>query len=493
MNNLSFFKRRNFLFGTMSTVITVIFIVALILINFGLYQVFEIYPLKLDLTTEQTYKLSSDTIKFLKTIKTGVDIDIIDDGTNFTQNNWSYDSTMNTNINPCLQELEQYGQYNHNIKLNFIDINSDPAFAAKYPSESFSAGDLIVVSGSKYKKFNYQDFFQTQQDQDTGETEVTGNQTEQIMDSNLLSVTSSVTPIVDFTTGHNEQDATEFETLLTNNNYETDSINLSENKIASNVSAIAIIDPTVDFTSTEVEELDTFLNNNGNFGKNVMLFLDPSEPALPNIDAFAKEWGIETQPGTVYDSASTDPLNEVPAATIDYDYTGSISTNLEAYFPNSKALTLAYTTSGERTTTAIIQSSSTSALWVQKNASQQFAPSSSDAKGPFTLMAVCTDSTYNTANVLISSNVLVCGSAQSVIDSGILSTTSINNANVILGIVNDLVGVKSTISILPKTTTPASPNASATQTKVLKIILMAVIPLLVIALGIFVWLRRRHK
>jgi ABC-2 type transport system permease protein len=491
MNNLKFFKRRNFLYGSLSTVITVCFIAAIVLVNFGLYQVFEIFPLKLDLTTQQSYAISSDTKKFLKTIKNDVQITVIDDGSTFTQDYFSSNSTLN----PALQELKQYTQLNHQITLNFIDINKNPAFAAKYSTESFTAGDILIVSGTKHKKINAQDLFVTTTDQTTGSQTVTGNQTEQTMDSSLLFVTSSVTPSIAFTTGHKEQDATELQTLLTNNNYDSQTykaLNISTQEVNSAISVIAIVSPTVDFSAAEIEKLDAFLNNNDKYGKNVMVFLDPSQPSLPNLEAFMEAWGIQTQTGTVYDSSSTSPL-AVPASTINSDYSGSIASGIPTYFPNSKSLKLLFTSKDSRTTTAIVQSSATSALWIQKDASDQFKASDSDAKGPFTLMAVCTKSTYDTNNVLMSSSVLVSASTQAIAYSGILSTTSYNNGSAVVGIFNKLVGVKSGISVVAKSMTASKPNPTATQTFVIKMILAVVIPLLVIALGIFMWLRRRHK
>jgi ABC-2 type transport system permease protein len=489
MNLLNYFKQRSFKFGSFATLITVLVIVGMIIVNFVLYRVFDSYPLKLDLTTKQSYNISTKTIDFLKTIKNEVQISIIVDGTNLTEDTFSSDKTLNS----AYQEIKQYAAYNHNIKIAFININANPAFAAQYAKESFAAGDILISSGSRYKKVNIQDFFDSTQDQTTGATTVTGNKTEQTMDSSLLFIASDNLPIITFTTGHSEQDSTEFQTLLKTNNYDVQTQNIATSDINSTVQTITVIAPKFDFTEAEIKKLDTFLINNNNYGKNVMVFFDAAQQTpLPNLEAFTKEWGIQAEQGTVYDTNGVSSF--LPAAgTINADYSGSVPSGLATYIPYTMPLTLLFTTSGSRTTTSLIQTSDTSALWIQKSSAETFAASITDKKGPFTAMAVCTiNGIDSTNNAVLTSNVIVSGSAQSVNYQAILTTSNVNNANVIIGIVNKIAGVKSSINIPSKSLLPVDPNISTDQQGTI-ILCLVLLPLLIIALGIVVWLRRRHR
>lgn len=487
MNISNYFKQRSFKYGSFATLITVLVIVGMIIINFVLYKVFDSYPLTLDLTTKQSYNISTQTKDFLKTIKNEAQISFIIDGTNLNEQSFTSDHTLNT----AYQEIKQYAEYNHNIKISFVNVTKNPAFASQYEKEAFAAGDILLSSGSRYKKVSINDLFDTTQDQTTGATTVTGNKTEQTMDSALLYITSSTTPIITFTTGHSEQDSTDFQTLLKTNNFDVQIQNIGTSDIATQVQTIAIVAPKFDLTPTEVQKLDTFLNNNNNYGKNVMVFYDASQSSLPNLEAFTKEWGIEAGKGIVYDTNGYSSL--IPAAgTINTDYSGSTPANLQTFIPNTLPLNLLFDQSGNRKTNSLIQTSATSALWIQKSPTETFAASSTDTKGPFQAMALCTVSKNDTNGNLVSSNVVVSGSAQSITYQSILTTANLNNSNVIIGIINKIAGVKSSINVPSKSLTPATPNISTDQQGNI-ILLLVLLPVLILALGIVVWLRRRHK
>jgi ABC-2 type transport system permease protein len=502
MNISHFFKQRSFKYGSLATLITVLFIVAIFIVNFILYNVFNAYPLKLDLTTQQNYKISSQSIDFLKTINKDVVITIINDGTTFTEDFFEGNNNLETIPNGAttknalkiaLQSLKQYTTYNHKIKLTFLNVTKYPAFASQYPKETLNAGDIIVSAGSRYKKINAQELFVWSQDQTTGSSYISGSQTEQTIDTTLLIVTNNNTPIIAFTIGHSEKDSSEFQSLLKANNYDIKTQNLSTLDISSSISTIVIIAPKVDFLESEIQMLDKFIVNNGDYGKNVMVFFDASQTTLPNLEAFTKEWGIQAESGIVYDPNGIG-TNLVPAAgTINTTYASNIPSGIPTYLPNAKQLTLLYTTRADRKTDNIIQTTDTSALWVPKSSSDQFKASSSDKKGPFTIMAIGSISNYDSNNIELKSNVLVSGSVQAINSSSILSNASYNNGTVMIDIVNSLIGVKSSINVLPISLKILGPELTSSQIGMINVILSAVIPLLIIIFGIIIWLRRRHR
>ena len=84
--------------------------------------------------------------------------------------------------------------------------------------------------------------------------------------------------------------------------------------IDESASAIAIVAPKNDFAPDEINKIDTFLKNGGKYGKTAFIFFDPRLTDLKNLDEYTTEWGIQVNPGVIYDetnsfdSTLTDPV-----------------------------------------------------------------------------------------------------------------------------------------------------------------------------------------
>lgn len=494
-NMFAFTKKRNFRFGTMATVITAIVIAVVILINFVLTVVINKYPLSLDLTNNKDFNLSSDTINYLKKVKTPITIDVIDTLSDF-QSNTSSGYKYVYNI------LKQYPQHNSNINVKYINLNENPTFKSQYSKESFSTGDILVVNGSRYKHLTSSDYFETSTDSSTYQTTITGNESEQALTSALLYVTNTNLPKVLFTTGHGEDqtDSTTgtspisgYESLLTKNNYEVTAASIISGSIDSSYNMLVIVDPTVDFTSNEISAIDKFLQNGGKYGKGLMVYLSPSESTLPNLENYLSNyWGIKAGTGFVYDKTNNEGQYYYPLGTnLDTTVFAKVSTSIPLIMPAVRPLTLNYTTRNDNTTSSLIKSYDSSCVWVPKNSKDTtFNPKDTDQKGPFTIMAMSTKTISGGENLLYS-RVVVSGS-NSMIDSSILGMSSFSNQEVALAAANYLGGYTPDVSITAKSFSTSTLTISTSQIYLFGMLFLVVLPLIVIVIGIVVWLRRRH-
>ena len=281
----SLFARRSFRYGSMATVFTVVFIAIVVLLNVLVSFLSDKYPLSIALTSNQRYKLSAKSIQYVKTIKDKVSITVLADESAYLSS---------SEYAPCAKIMEQYPKYNSNISISFVNLTKNPTFQSNYAKETLETGDIIVASGSKYKHIAINDLLQSSTDQSTGQNQVTGDQTEQQLDSALQYLTTTNLPTVMFTTGHSEPSSTDssnteaagLQALLTKNNYKIETKDIATDGIDKDASAVVIVDPKADFSAAEIKALDEYLNNGGKMGKNLYVFYDPQQGSLPNLEAY---------------------------------------------------------------------------------------------------------------------------------------------------------------------------------------------------------------
>lgn len=477
------YKKRSFKYGSLATVFTAIFVAVVILLNIGLSALSSKVSLSVDLTKSKDYGLSSTTTNYLKNLKQNIVIKVF---ATKAQMEGETDLTTPTKI------MEQYPYASSKITIDFIDYDKNPTAVAQYSDEDIQQGDIIVsttdASGKEhYKKLGYSDLLVQSTDQETQQTETTGNKAEQQIDSAIDYVTSTSIPTILVTQGHSEADSSSLQNLLKTGNYNVKTVNLATTAIDSSASGIAIVAPQSDFTTQEISSLDKFLKNDGKYGKSVYIFFDPRLKQLPNLEEYVSEWGIKVDDGAVYDktnSADNNSFNPI-ASDVDTSVAGSdISTTVSTAVRITRPLTLLFDTKDVRTTKAVITTSSTSQLLTNLSGTT----SSSDKKGPFTVMAL---STWTSSDGSSKSNMIVSGSYE-MTDSDLLSATNMNNSKVLLGIVNNLTGKKSSINVAAKTTQASTLSLTTAQRGIIVVIFMILIPLAVLGIGLAQWLRRRH-
>lgn len=478
----SFVHKRSFRFGSMATAFTAIFVVIVILINVALTLLSQRFNLTLDLTNQKNYDLSADTIKYIGKIKQPVTIKVFATEAQYL--------AISYYVAPA-KIMEQYHKYNPEINIEWIDTDKNPTAASVYKNETVSTGDVVVTTKGPdnkelYKYISGNDLVITQTDSSTGSQSVVGNKTEEQIDSALDYVTSTVHPTIAFTTGHNEGDASAYQSLLKNANYNITSVNTTSSKIDQSASAIAIVCPQVDFSSAEITKIDNFLKNGGKYGKNIFVYLDPRYDNLKNLDEYLSEWGVKVGSGVIYDGTNSfdndiySPIStDVDTATAGSNISSNIGTDLKVCRP----LTVLFDTKGARTAKSIINTQDTSKL-VNINK----APSGSDKSGPFAAMTLSTWSDNTGAN---KSNMIVSGSYE-LLDADVLNSPSKNNANVLIGINNTLMAKKSAVNVQDKYDETTSLNLTTMQRNVIMVIFVIVIPIILIALGFVIWFRRRH-
>jgi ABC-2 type transport system permease protein len=98
----------------------------------------------------------------------------------------------------------------------------------------------------------------------------------------------------------------------------------------------------------------------------------------------------------------------------------------------------------------------------------------------------------STGVIQFRSNLLVSAST-AMLDAFSIENTSLANSEYLLNLLNSLSGRADTVTIQPKSLAGNRLSITTAQTSILGIVLAGVLPLMILATGIVIWLVRRYQ
>ena len=137
-------NRKKLKYGSLATGITIIFVAVVVLVNVVVSQLVDRYPnLKLDLTTNNIYEISDETMDYIKNLNQKVEIGVSVE-----------ESSMdgNQNYKMIKEMLDKYKGYSDQIEVEYFDTTKDPDILNKYQEvygAEIQAGCIVVSSEQK--------------------------------------------------------------------------------------------------------------------------------------------------------------------------------------------------------------------------------------------------------------------------------------------------------------------------------------------------------
>lgn len=494
-NNI--FKNRRFRHGTLATVITIVFIAAVVLVNVIATILLEKFPLNIDLTKEQSFQMAEDSKDFLKTVDRDVTIRVFQTEDYFANSGFYYVQALNT--------MKQCTQYNSRIKLEFIDLEKNPQYGqGEYADANITTGSIVVESDLRYKALTVDDFFEYNYDNYyyTGSIDITESHAESALMSAIMYVTESDPVEIVVLTNNSPVGADDLQSLLTQNNYSFKEINLLTQDIPADADVVLIAAPTVDYTTAEVEKLEKFLNNDGKYSKKLVYLASYQQQNLPVLEGYlANDWGLELGSGIVYE---TDSSNQYMMGYVNPGYLGGQSLTGEMYAegldtssiqviaPFARPITLKFETNNAITTTSLITTTATNVLQ-PIDADENWDPNAEEKKSFITAAASTRLKYEQDTNDELTSTVVVFGAAD-FFNSSFLSSETVLNGDFTVQMFNELSGKEeNTLNIVPKTANTDTLDITAATVNVIMILFVVVVPIAVFVTGLVIWLRRRHR
>lgn len=533
------FNKKKLKYGSVAVVITVVFIAVVVFVNLIAEILTDKKNLKLDLTAQKYYEVSQDTIDYIKDVKKDVVIDVMYQKENFEKSSY---------MKMVLETLNKYQQNSDHIEVEFHDIVSEPDVINKYSdvySGTIQQGSIVVACGDRVKVISsIDDLFtiDTSSYYQTGSSTITGYKGEQELTSAVMSVTDANPKKAAFITGYNGSSiyhsynsnaVNSLYNLMNKNGYEISQIDILNDDLSPDDYDIVVLPaPVNDLTTDCISKLDDFLYNGGKLDRNMIYIADIFQYKTPNIDDFLEIWGIEVGDSVVYESnadknqkvtISTGSAEAPIVSSVDDDFTSELSnTKLPIVAPVSRNINLLFDANVDRTTNSLLQTSDTAYLYplnmksvdeAKAEAAEQ-DQAASDAENSTEATEEETEATTKfdtetaekaTQNVMAlakktntennethTNNLLVIG-GMSLVDPNLTSSATYNNAEFIVNAINQICGKENGIIIAEKSLTQTTIDITAAQITTIRRIIEYVIPLIVIAAGIFVYVWRKNR
>lgn len=284
----TFYQGRSARYGTLSIVGVLVFAGILVAVNYLASRQNK----RWDLTANQVYSLSEQTIKILQNLDAPVKFTVFD---------------RELALDGYRDRLDAYTYQSSQVSAEYVDPEKNPLRARAAQIQSL--GTIVV---------EYKD-----------RTERATSSDEQALANALIKVVTGAEKKVYFTQGHGEKDTANSDqrsgysaisSALSADNYGVDKLVLVQAKeVPADATVVVIAGPQTDFLQPEMDALKQYVARGGKVLALLDPVDDPSRPGTPLLNAFLREWGFDIGSNIVVDASGIGQLlgtdASVPVAT----------------------------------------------------------------------------------------------------------------------------------------------------------------------------------
>ncbi len=476
--------------GTLSLVYTIAFIAAVVLVNIIIGVLSDRLGVKADLTDGKLYSLDETTQRFLDD---RLDADVVFTVLNSEQE--FIEDANNRQVNEILKKMETASPH---ISLEYVNLDKNPNYTSKFKDETVDTNYIVVECGKtgRHRIISPTDYFGLSTEEALTYYRyygiVQGYFIEQETVSAMIFATDESPVRIAFTEGYGETDSTALRALLSNNGFAVETIDLlTTDEIDPDVDFVIVHAPTIDIDKERLLTLDKFLDNNGEYGKSVLYFASISQPRTPNIDSFLADWGLSVG---YSDIGQSDDRYLVSAVTrffhiqqiCDTPFTEGVYGS--SLFALGADLRPVFTSGNTDAQTRVLMKTYDGAFLYPLDHEGESFDYSGVEKGEYNDVVVSTRTTSNDTP----SRVFAFGS-DTLSGAYLLSFGNGVNSEFFANLFNIISGREAGITIKEKQLAAPTFDMSAKTANTLAVVLCVVIPVLVIAAGITVYIRRRHR
>jgi ABC-type uncharacterized transport system involved in gliding motility auxiliary subunit len=476
---LAFFKRRQARYGTLATTSVIIALGLLIAVNYLATR----QKKRWDLTSNQQFSLSDQTVKLLHGLDGPVKILAFDQA---------------ANLDRLRTKLAEYEYQSDKVDVEYIDADRQPLRTKEYEIQSY--GTIVVQKGDRRERVT--------------------TDSEQDITNALIKVVTGQQKKAYFVQGHGEKDTASTErsgysavtAALGRDNYAVEKVVLAQQKaVPEDASVLIVAGPQTDLLQGEAEMLRRYLARGGH----LLLLLDPPQAdnsaGMPNLEALAKEWGIQPGHDVVLDVSGMGQLigadASVPVAATYPTHAITQGFSLMTAFPLARSVSPVQGGANGRTAQTIIETSPRS--WAETNLKElqsdtppELNEQQGDKQGPVSIAAAVSapaaDAPATPGDAAKAkqgeepkkpeARVAVIGDSDFAANA-VLGVQG--NSDLFLNTVNWLAEQENLIAIRPKEAADRRLTMTAGQQDLVFWLSVVVIPMAVFATGIYGWWRRR--
>jgi ABC-type uncharacterized transport system involved in gliding motility auxiliary subunit len=474
---VEWFGHRNARYGTLASVSVLVGLGIVVAANYLANRQNK----RWDLTANQQFTLSDQTVKLLQGLTAPVKFVVFDRSTNFDR---------------FRTRLTNY-EYNNSSRISteYIDPDQRPVQAKEYEIQQY--GTVVV----EYM----------------GRRERVTTDAEQDLTNALIKVLNPSKKKVYFLGGHGEKDTGVSERTgysgiadaLKRDNYEFDKLVLAQsNEIPADATVLVEAGPRTDLLEQEVPLLRDYLAKSGK----LLVLLDPPDdlkafPPMPRLEGLIAEWGIEAVKSVVVDVSGRTSVATVPVAAPPYpSHPITDRFDLVTMFPLVRALAPTEVIPEGRTPQPFLQTHQRS--WSERTMAQLESPDTlapetdkGDTTGPVTIgMAVAVPakapeppkpaegSAPAEPPAAPETRIAAIGDSDFA-SNGYLQVEG--NRDLFMNTLSWLAQQESLISIRPREASDRRLTLTASQITLMFWLSIVVIPGAVLGTGVYTWWRRR--
>ena len=272
-------------------------------------------------------------------------------------------------------------------------------------------------------------------------------------------------------------------------NFQTESLNLlTQEAVPEDAHSLVVFAPERDLTKDEEEKIRNYLENQGR----AIFIMKFQNQELPNFESLLKSYGITVERSLVVEGDNSmhagNPLYLVPQMESHSIVSPLRSEKMYMLIPGAQSIRILDMKKRSLKIEPLLVTSENS--WAKVNMeATTLEKEEGDIEGPINIAVAITDEIYKDnetkeTKLVVISNADFLGSS--------LASQVPGNTNFFMNSLNWLQDREENISIRPKSLTVPRLNINASQQLILAGVVVILIPLAILASGLFVWLRRRH-
>ncbi|MBQ5335097.1 MAG: GldG family protein [Oscillospiraceae bacterium] len=504
-------RRKKFKFGTLAVVITAVVLGIVVLVNVICHVLDDRFHWNIDLTSTGKYELDQQTIDYLHKLNKDIQIGVMVEEGALEKDSRGF--------NIIVETLDRFKKESDgHIDVEYIDMTKQPEAVNRYSKDydgDFVQGDAVVKCGELTRVVPWSDLINTEQIPNYQTMTYDYNYTF-VGEQSLLSAVAGVTDLnpvnvalISKTNGqpiYFNYDTPSFnaiKSLLEKNNYVVTELDLASDELSAEKYDMAILcAPYNDPTSAQIDKLENYLKNDGKFGKDLVYFSSCYQQETPELDAFLTLWGLKFNYSLLYEtdenSAQIVPtalgiMRGTPTAKKSANDLNANATEskLPLVAPYARPIELEFVTPNNgRETQSLLDTHATTIELPLDEGMDTVDPDTAEKKA-FTVAAVATNS-----NVVDNQNVdrrIIAFGSPMILDANILESKSYQNAGYFISVLNTASGKDAMVTIAEKSLSSAKLTITENQMKWIRYIIVIFIPLLVAAIGVVVYVRRKNR
>jgi hypothetical protein len=469
---------KNFKYRLNAWVITAAVVIAVILVNLLVTEINKKVPLKIDMTAGRQFEITNETKEALKKLDKDIKISVL--------------GTEDSVSAVTKEYIGRYRAMSDKLNFSYIDIykNQNLLYTYEQKGENLSQSDLLLECEGRYKIVAASGLYSQSYSFDEGQSNYSF-ELESKLTNAIVTVSGMVSEsAVYFLEGHGESSASYFTDIIKNQGHKSSTISIVNSPVPEDAKLLIAFVPNADFSEDECNKIDDFLENGGNF----LAVYTPGVSKMERFEKYLTEWGITPRQSIALEEDAGVAVNGYQglafyAGLNDHDITKNIkSQSLSFLIFQSIDFDLTASNTQRATVTPIVTTSPNGLakrnLEDIRGGNLEYADG--DVNGAVVVAAV-SEKTY--PNV---SRVAAFGSATS-LESLLSDSSQRGNIEFASNLVNWLTNNTENLTIPAKIVTEGKiTKLTAGGLTAMYYVLVWAIPLIILALGIVIWLRRRY-